>query len=1140
MPQTLLGQWIRKNRQQAKLSQTQLGTELQVHQVTISNWETGKAEPDPDGLRALEALFRDSAPQRGAASPTQPRRPPRGTGPAVGRTTRPPKQTKTKAGVQTADFRHVGELRTNIPAASLAAEGHVPRLPRASYSYDPHLPPTLRVDESGRADLISDRLDKLIAKAGAEVLSSEEQKELRSAICHRQPWLEWSNKHEQHRAGGFEVDPLSLHIHERVSAQALIRAARRRDLQRDLFADPQLPYRQAVQFYRHDVDWTNRMILGDSLQVMTSLARRERLAGKVQMIYVDPPYGIKFNSNFQWSISNRNVRDGSDTHLTREPEQIQAYRDTWRLGIHSYLSYLRDRLIAARDLLSDTGSLFLQISNDNVHRVRCVLDDVFGSANAISTIATRKASPDTLALKNAFNYVLWYAKDSDNLASKKLFRQRRLSEGTTQDPKKLALWLRSPDGFERPLSTPEKRQETPLPPDSVVFRADKVRDGGQISDRVYDYDFQGELLDPGPGHSWRGTPTELERLRRSERLLRTRQTLAYKYFLSDSWGVERTNLWEDTAGKIPDMRYIVETNEKIVSRCVLLSTEPGDLVLDPTCGSGTTARVAEQWGRRWITIDTSRVALAIARERLLTATYDLYATTDREGRETSHPNPGTGFHYKSWPHVTLKSIAQNSHLDPLFEKHDSILDQKLATVNEALSRATDSLKERLATKLREKKLTRGARSITTAETRRWLLPPLNRTRPGATQSKRTIDVDAPYWYEWEVPFDVDSDWPEELQQAVTEYRKAWRTKMKDVNACIERNAPHERLVDQPEVVNNVLRVSGPFTVEGVMPAEFTASEQELAGGAPHTRTESSGVGTDSANEKTTSVELRNVSAYLHRMTQLLQTDGVTFPNNQHRSFARLEPLFEDGSGSAIHAEGLWHGDDDAKPSNVAIAFGPQYGPVTAGQVKELIQACRGYDDLVVAGFSFEADATAILLQERHLRPRTHQAHVRPDINPAMDGLLKEPRGPVASGRASGETRMPVGNHQLFTVFGLPEIEIREANGSPEEHVCELLGVDVYDPITGEVKSTGAAKVAAWFLDSDYDGRCFCIAQAFFPNRNAWTRVRKALNTSADSEAFEALKGTISLPFGPGQHRRIAVKVIDPRGNEVMAIHALEA
>lgn len=523
---------------------------------------------------------------------------------------------------------------------------------------------------------------------------------------------------------------------------------------------------------------------------------------------------------------------------------------------------------------------------------------------------------------------------------------------------------------------------------------------------------------------------------------------------------------------------------------MLMTTDPGDLVLDPTCGSGTTAYVAEQWGRRWITIDTSRVSIAIARQRLLTAKYEHYRLRDEDR------GPSGGLIYRTVPHITLKSIAQNANLDPIFAKHEPILDEALDACNKAVAQISDDIRDRLRPKMFDKIAREGKRSITDADRRRWELP----DKGGK-------------WEHWQVPFDNDPDWPKALQDAVTAYRKAWRAKMDEVNACIAANAEQEELVDQPEVVRGVVRVSGPFTVEGVRPEELSLREEDLFDAAPN---EWEGGEVYPAQD-----EVQNVRAYLSRMVELIRKDGVTFPNNKHRDLARVDALFEEKTGTPIHAEGIWQGTDEHEPNDVAIAFGPQYGPVTAEQVEDLIRSSKRYSELVIAGFSFAGEAAVIIQESAHPKLKIHMAHIRPDVSPGMDGLLKD-----------------TPNSQLFTVFGQPEIKIRK-HGKDEWQVT-LLGVDIFDPLKGEVHSTGADKVAAWFLDSDYDGRCFCITQAFFPDQNAWEKIAKALGSQDDLEAFEAFKGTESLPFKSGTHGRIAVKVIDPRGNEVMTFAKLES
>jgi adenine-specific DNA-methyltransferase len=992
------------------------------------------------------------------------------------------------------DYRHDEATRKNNPPAKIAAEGTVPIMPKIRYEYSPRLAPALRFDSTGQAD----KLPELLQKAQRQPLTAAEATQLADALRNQEPWLEWANKREKR---WFDVDPVALHIHERVSPQAILRVAARQDIEPSLFGDPQQAYHEAVQFYMHEIPWTNRLILGDSLQVMTSLSRREDLAGKVQMIYIDPPYGIKFASNFQPEVGNRSVKE-REQDLTREPEMVKAYRDTWHLGIHSYLSYLRDRLIIARELLSDTGSIFIQISDENVHRVRTLLDEVFLRENEVATIAYKKAAPITSTIKNGFNYLLWYARDIENVYVRKLYRTRSIGEGTTEDPKKLALWLEMPNGNARPLTTEEKREEVELQPEAVVFRADKVRDSGGDNEKDFVFNFCGEQLKPGDGFSWRGNPDEMRRLKEANRIIRTDETLAYKFFMSDSGGVEITSLWEDTAGKIPDMRYVVQTSEKLVSRCLFLTTQPGDLVLDPTCGGGTTAAVCETWGRRWITVDTSRVALSITRQRLLTGRFDYFALKDEKLGVKGD------FSYATFPKIALKSIAQNRNLDPIFEKHQRELDLALSTCNSALKRVTASVRSKLQAKAMCKRKELGFKALSAAELRRWELP-----------------QEAIAWEHWQVPFDSDPDWPTELTDAVGAYRAAWRAKTDEVSACIAANADQEEQVDKPLVVNGVIRVSGPFTVEAVQPPEMSLGEAKVV-----TLGEFDGAPDEMETfemrmvETLADQEAQNISAYLDQMMRYLKMDGVLFPNNKVMIFHRLDPVLD---GSVIHAEGRWaNGDADKDPdgkANVGVVFGPQYGPITAMQVEEAIRQAnrRGYDHLVLAGFSFDGAAQAVIAESSHPKVKVHSAHIRPDVNPGMAGLLKEQPG-----------------SQLFSVFGQPRTRV-DGPDSQDEYTATMEGVDIYNPVDNTVTPTKADKVAAWFVDGDYDGRTFCITQAFFPDKSAWGKLSKALDGIVDAERFEAFSGTTSLPFPSGKHKCVAVKVIDPRGNEVMRIHKLE-
>jgi len=993
----------------------------------------------------------------------------------------------------TSDYRHA-EKRKNIPPAQMASEGQVPKAKRVKYAYSPHLDPILRFDPTGRADKVKAIVEKACA---GKALTAEEQEILRGVGEHwSQPWLEWAGKQEEQARGHFEVDPIALHIHERISSRAILANALRQDAQRSLFADPEQSYAEAVQFYKHDVDWANRMILGDSLQVMSSLAHRENLAGKVQMIYIDPPYGIRFSSNFQPEVGRPQVKE-KDDDLTRETEMVRAYRDTWHLGSHSYLKYLRGRLQAAHTLLAPTGSIFVQIGDEQFGAVIAIMEEVFGKHNFVSAIAFKtKMALGTKLLANVYDHIVWFAVDISKLKYRPLFERKAIGEDALFDQ------VLECTGVDRKIRDDEVDDDGEFTGDGQVWRAIDMNSAGLTPSCVFDVLYSGRTLVPTSGKSWKTNPGGMRRLLAAERLTGQGNGLGYRLLHDDYPYQVLANVWTKTRAATRRL-FAVQTAESVIQRCMLMSTDPGDLVLDPTCGSGTSAQVAEQWGRRWITLDTSRVALSIARQRILTARFEHYRTRSGPSAGTVGDSPASGFVYKTVPHITLGAIGQNVNLDPIFAKHEPVLDAMLDAVNTALKATSADLRARLRRKLDDKQRTGGKKSITDADRRRWILPPDNRDRA----KKLTVPVDFPGWYEWEVPFDTDPDWPKALQDAVAGYRKAWRAKMDEVNKCIANNAEQEELVDQPEVVRGVTRVSGPFTVEGMMPEELALTEDGVVDLTPNDEDDDSGPDPDAQNR----------SAYLKEMTDAIQRDGVLFPNNQKRMFSRLEPLYESHTLEGIHAEAAWEGEDDA---TVAISFGPQYGPVTAYQVEELIRATKRYAHLVVAGFSFDPEATAIIELSQHPKLKIHMAHIRPDMNPGMRGLLKD-----------------TPNSQLFTVFGMPAIEV--ARTKDGEWQVNLEGVDIYDPVENTVRSTKADKVAAWFLDSDFDGRCFCICQAFFPDQDAWKKIAKSLGSAADPEAFAAFKGTTSLAFKKGKHGRIAVKVIDPRGNEVMTVRILE-
>ena len=698
--------------------------------------------------------------------------------------------------------------RKNIPPAGLEAQGVLQEAPKLRYEYNPHLPPVLR---SATDATEADKLPELLAIARQRALSAAEAKLLADALRRHEPWLEWSGKREK---PWFEVEPVALHMHERISTQAILRVLAREDVERDLFADPQHDYAQAVQFYQHDMDWANRMILGDSLQVMASLARREDLAGKVQMICLDPPYGIKFASNFQPQLGQRDVKD-REQDLTREPEMVKAYRDTWTLGIHSYLAYLRDRLQMAHDLLADSGSIFVQISDENLHRVRCVMDEVFGAGNFISVIAFRKTSNLTDEfLPTSCDFILWYARERAHLKYHQLYVEKTYENVSTDS----FGCCETAGGAWRRLSASEKDSPASLPKDWRLFGL-----GDLTSSHFYDsppFKFPGRTLTPKSRY-WSTSVEGLGRLGGSDRLAIIGDTLRYKRFFEDFPVMVLNSQWEDTGTgtQTEDRLYVVQTAQKVIARCLLMTTDPGDLVLDPTCGSGTTAYVAEQWGRRWITCDSSRVALALAKHRLMTAKFDYQqlrplsaedVARNPNGTWISNPCRSRGnetqassagkmsetphvvsygekrtFKCKTVPHITLKSIARNTSLDPIFAKHEPILATQLERLNREVAKASAALKEKLVGKLIHKHREEGANAVTDADTRRWLLPdtpavlirsfpakkPFKGVTPKQAEAYRAA-IPRGGWKEWEAPFDTDPDWPKPLQEALVAYRVA--------------------------------------------------------------------------------------------------------------------------------------------------------------------------------------------------------------------------------------------------------------------------------------------------------------------------------------------------------------------------------
>ncbi|MBQ7215336.1 MAG: site-specific DNA-methyltransferase [Synergistaceae bacterium] len=504
---------------------------------------------------------------------------------------------------------------------------------------------------------IHDQSMASIPKAALGYIDDSPQKsQTYSFDPHEAPKLDWAGKSE---AESLTVPIMSIHEHERITPHKVIFTAMKKPQQEQQLSffpetsPEQMFYERqiAIDAYNHSENWRNRMIAGDSLIIMNSLLQKESMRGSVQMVYIDPPYGIKFGSNFQPFVNKRDVKDKVDEDLTCEPEMIRAFRDTWELGIHSYLTYLRDRLLLVRELLSDSGSVFVQISDENVHFVRCLCDEIFGPENFVAMITFRKKLMPLggALLERMHDFLVWYAKDKKQVKYHKLFTYKPTGEGT------LYTWLELKDGTRRPMTQEEKRSLKNYPKGARPFRSVSLSSAGRTESCVYDFEFNGVTYTCGKS-SWKTTREGMKKIIEAGRVMLFDKSPRYILFHDDYPVQALTSLWDDTGGAT-DKRYVVQTSDKVISRCILMTTDPGDLVLDITCGSGTTAYAAEKWGRRWITCDTSRVAIAIARQRLLTATYDYY--------RLANPDKGisSGFVYESVPHITLKSIANNEPPD---------------------------------------------------------------------------------------------------------------------------------------------------------------------------------------------------------------------------------------------------------------------------------------------------------------------------------------------------------------------------------------------------------------------------------------------------------------------------------------------
>lgn len=944
----------------------------------------------------------------------------------------PPRKTKSSPSLPTS-YQHPDATALIRPEIG-AQPRFKKKKPAATYRYDSSLSPELNWDgrNPGRElgafllDCIEEAAQleaphqfpmprEFVSGNGAAVVRihglADAVRELKAL---EKPFLNWAGKAERL---SFDVPTLPLFIHERLSTQAILDSVSRykADKQLDLFSffghpDRSLP-EQLMKAYEHPNGWQNRMVLGDSLVVMNSLLHYENLGGQVQMIYIDPPYGVKFGSNFQPFVRKRDVTHGDDGTMTREPEMVKAYRDTWELGLHSYLTYLRDRLLLARDLLTESGSIFVQISDENLHHVREVMDEVFGGDNFVAVVAVQKTGSQASQLLGiTLDYLIWYARDKAKVKFKQIYEFRKAGD-TNLDRYDLLLL---PNGSTKRLTTEEIQGIEPIPEGRRYQLTSLISDG--TSNTPQEFEFRGKTYKPKAGSHWKTSVSGLQKLADLDRIEVMGSILRYRRFVDDFPVVPVNDRW-DSMQIGTGLLYAVQTSPAVIQRCILMTTDPGDLVLDPTCGSGTTAVVAETWGRRWITIDTSRVPLALARQRLLTATFK-YWELKEPGR-----GPAGGFVYKEKknnkgehvggivPHITLGSIANNE-------------------------------------------------------------PP-----------------------------------------------------------------KYEVLVDRPEPVNNALRVTGPFVFEATIP---TASnfDGEVS---PLSERGAGGDLSDSSQDFTERmIEVLRASPVLHLDGgRTVQLSGIRRPAKTLWLSAEAlvpSPLMGQGEGDGSVAPtpqpSPTRGEGE-KQDSVAILFGPEQGAIAEVAILEAWQeaSAKQFNHLYVIGFAIEPKARQFVEDAGKIGLPATYVQATPDI--LMGDLLKNMR-----------------SSQIFSVCGHPDVRV-DTVPVPDDGIkgqtyfeVQLRGLDVFDPVTMEVTSyenlgRSGLDVPAWFLDTDYNGLVFRVCQAFFPRTQAWDNLKRALKADFDDSVWAHLAGDTSTPFMAGEHRQIAVKVIDDRGNELMVVRKLE-
>ena len=894
------------------------------------------------------------------------------------------------------------------------------------------------------------------------------------------PQLLWKGKDGENQER-LNVDAVPIYVQEKIHPQVIIDDLRRQTAERrqqETGAQPNLfgdfnglsKEKSQVEFYRHRQKWTNRMILGDSLMVMASLAHKEGLKGKVQCIYMDPPYGIKFASNWQTSTKSLSV---SDKDETREPEMIQAFRDTWNLGIHSYLSYLRDRLTVARDLLTESGSVFVQIGDENVHSVALLMDEVFGVENRMATIPyATTSSSSTSHLPQVADYLLWYGKNGEQAKYRQLYEE--LDRKGIIEHFSSYVYLQLASGIIRKLTDGERENpDKYIPTNARIFRRTQLDSQGiSTTGRSENYAWRDREYPCVRNRQWSISKEGMDRMDKADRLhaLFGQDALSWKRYEQEVPGRRINNLWP--AKMYPsDKIYVVQTANKVIQRCILMTTDPGDLVLDPTCGSGATASVAEQWGRRWITIDTSRVAMAIARARLMGNQYDYYLMQDSEAGAKKEAEVGGkplmekkytddvrhGFVYHRVNTLSPNDFAKNVEIDIIWEKWQ----ESLLPLQKELNKAVGKKHE-----------------------------------------------------EWEIPLEAVEDWSDAVRKIHAKWCQARMERQKEIDASIAKNAKTELLVDRPYTAPNTVRVTGPFTVESlsphrIVPTDATDDELLAAVDAEAEREGEMPPQRQSRRLRPKS-EVDSEARFIDIIYENLQAAGVqNTRKNERLKFDLLEPW-----ANSRHVQFSGHYVENGKNKKAAIAIGPEYGTVTRSlMVAAAREAADMFDMLVIMGFAFEAHA-----DEKQVKVgRMPVVRVRLNNDLHMSDRLKTK-----------------GKDNLFVVFGEPDIEARPCGDLWE---VEIKGLDIFDPTTGQCEHSGVEDIACWMIDTDYNEESFFARHVYFTGggKDPYKKLKRSLQAEIDEADWLSLTGSVSRPFAKPGTGRIAVKAINHYGDEVIRV-----